>query len=433
MDRNLAMEIISEWHEQELPDLVQRDISFEVPTIKKTIAIIGPRRAGKSFFLYEVISRILDVSREGTLFVNLEDHRLMEPKVEDLDILLKTYYEMFPDQLNSKMYLVLDEVQNVPGWERFVRSVMERFDITVLISGSSSKMLSREIATSMRGRSISFLVLPFSFKEFLKARNLKPSNSSAGKARMLHALKEYLNFGGFPEVVFEDKEMVKRKILRQYVDVMLFRDIVERHGITNIKVLKLLMGQMMVSSANQLSLNKFYGFLKSQGIKVDKNNIYEMKEHLLDAYGFIELKRINGSFREIEQGLPKIYPIDTGYMTDFGMHLDERTGKFMETCVALEMFRRMELDPGSRLNYWREDLEVDFVLSKGGKVVQLIQVCSDIGNEETRTRETKGLLKASNVLHCDDLILINWDISEHEVLDGKTIKIVPLWMWLVEP
>ncbi|MFO8050328.1 MAG: ATP-binding protein [Thermoplasmatota archaeon] len=432
MDSITAEEIISEWHERKIPGLIKREINFELPETGNAVAVIGPRRAGKSFFFYDIIYNRLDVDLEDTLLVNLEDHRFGIPDKKDLDNILTTYYGMYPEKDGKRAYIFFDEVQNVEGWEGYVRSIMDRFNAIVFISGSSSKLLSREIATSMRGRSISYLVMPFSFREFLSIKNIQVSRSPKGRSLMLQRLKEYLRYGGFPDVVLEKEEMIKRKLLRGYVEVMLFRDVVERYEVKHVKVLKLLMKQMMASTANSLSMNKFYGFLKSQGIKIDKNTLYQYKDHLVDAFGFIELKRINGSFRTIEQGKPKIYPIDTGYMTDYGQDLDNNMGRYMETCVAVELRRRIEEEPGQKIHFWRENSEIDFVISDEERVKTLIQVCFDIEDDTTLQREINGLIDGSKDLGCEDLLLLNWDREYEVTVEGKVIRVMPLWSWSIE-
>lgn len=434
MDRPLAEEIISEWRESDISGLVRREMDIEIPTTGKTVAIIGPRRAGKSFFMYDIIFNRIKTDIMNTLFLNLEDHRFGIPEIDDLDTIISIFEgRLEKEGHGGKRYLFLDEVQNVEGWERYVRSIMDRTDLHIFISGSSSKLLSKEIATSMRGRSVSYLVLPFSFREYLNVKKVKLSRSPRSRSLILQHLKDYMKFGGFPEVVLEAGEMTKKKILRNYVEVMLFRDIIERYGVRNIKVLKLLMGQMISSTANSLSLNKFNGFLKSQGIKTDKNSIYEYKDHLLDAFGFIELKRIDGSFRTIEQGNHKIYPIDTGYLTDFGYGIDSNMGRTMETVVAIELFRRIQNEPDKRMNFWRENSEIDFVISDREKVVELIQVSFSIEKDDTLRREVDGLISGSKELGCDELLLLNWDKDYEIHEEGKTIKVRSLWLWLTDP
>jgi predicted AAA+ superfamily ATPase len=433
MDRSLAKELIADWHSSKIPPLVQREIEFFLPKTKKAIAVIGPRRSGKSFFLYQIALNLLDVPKERTLFISLEDHRFGVPKLEDLDLILSLYFEKYPRVLENTFFLFLDEPQLVDGWERFVRSVLDRYDTKVFLTGSSSKLLSKEIATSMRGRSVTYVVLPFSFREYLKVNNIDPIETHSGKAKLRNALRSYLKFGGFPEVVLEENDILKRKLLRQYVETMLFRDIVERYEITNIKVLKLLMEHMIRSSSGFLSLNRFNNFVKSLGMRGDKNLPYDLKEHLIDAYGFIEVKKGFTSLRNGEQTQPKIYPIDTGYMTDYGIDLDDNIGRFMETCVAVELTRRSEASLDFEIRFWKDRHEVDFVLVKGGIAIQLIQVCYDPTEGSTLKREIDGLMDGSKSLGCKDLTILTWDIDKDETIEGKKVKFVPLWKWLIQP
>jgi len=434
MKRAIAEEIVDDWHQSSVPKTILRNKRFTLPKVNKTIAITGPRRAGKTFFMFNIINDHLSVPLSDTLYVNFEDHRIVAPTVETLDILINTYFERYPLKASKTVYLFLDEVQNVPNWERFVRSGMDSKNIRFFVSGSSSKLLSKEIATSLRGRSITSCILPFSFKEVLMVHDIKISSSAKGRSRILSELTTYLEFGGFPEIVLEDDDFVIKEILKQYVDVMLFRDVVDRYRITNVAVLKLLMGQMMASCANLFSVNKFHNFLSSQGFRIDKNSLYEFVDHLVDAYGFIIVRKINRSYRSIEQGLPKIYSIDMGYMMEYGLTLRDNMGRYIENCVAVELFRRLQDNPGTALHFWRDvaGREVDFVLMKGGKPKSLIQACYDIDAAETLEREVVGLLKGSADLRCDDMIILNWnreDVIEH---DGKKIELVPLWKWLLE-
>jgi predicted AAA+ superfamily ATPase len=433
MDRSLAQELINDWHERGAPELVHRAEGIDLPMTKKVISIIGPRRAGKTYLMYDIVSNVLPVPPSDTLFVNLEDHRLQSPTVEALDLLVRLYYEQEPGRHGRTVYLFLDEVQNVFGWEGFVRSMMDRENVQIFVSGSSSKLLSKEIATSLRGRSLTQLVLPFSFGEVLKVRGISRALSSRGKSNILNGLVKYLRYGGFPEVVLEDVDLVREKTLHQYVDVMLFRDIVDRYNVTNVKVLRLLMGQMISSSAALFSVNRFHNFLGSQGLKIDKNAIYEYRDHLVDAFGFIELKKVHGSYRSVEQGLPKIYPIDTGYLTVFGMDAEASMGKYMESCIAVELVRRGSQAPGQSVHYWRDGSgnEVDFVIMKRGRPERLIQSCFDVTDEKTYAREMKGLVKGSTDLKCEELVCINWGVEKEEFIDGLTVRFIPLWKWLL--
>ena len=173
MKKEVAVELIKDFHERDLPLIIERDLEVKLPKIRKAITIIGPRRAGKTYFLFNYMKRLKQVKRTEMLYINLEDDRLLPLELNNLDIFLRTYYEIYPENRKKKVYLFLDEVQNVDGWELFVRRILDTENVQIFITGSSSKLLAKEIATSMRGRAISYDILPFSFHEFLRARKLE--------------------------------------------------------------------------------------------------------------------------------------------------------------------------------------------------------------------------------------------------------------------
>ncbi len=435
MNKDIAVELIKDFIENPLPDLIDRDLEVKPPATKKAITIIGPRRAGKTYFLFNNMIRLKEVGRTEMLYVNLEDDRLLPLHLKDLDQLLKTYYEIYPQNRKKKVYLFLDEVQNVNMWEKFVRRVLDTENIQIYITGSSSKLLAREIATTMRGRAASYLVLPFSFGEFLKAKGMETEKylSSEKRSLVMKYLDEYVRFGGFPEVALDDDENSKVKTLKEYVEVLLMRDIIERHNVKNIKVLRMLFNAIHGSFSKEFSLHKFYNFLKSQGIKVSKNTLYNYFQYYEDAFVVIPVRRFSYSIRDIEQSLPKVYQIDNGYAAQMGMRFSQNVGRLMENTVAVELLRRRSISPLLEFFYWKDSSgkEVDFVIKKGEKVQELVQVCYDIENYNTKMRETSALVKASNKLACKNLRIITWDYEEKEKIRGKKVEYIPLWKWLL--
>lgn len=435
MKKDVAEELIKDFIERPLPELVDRDLEIKPPATKKAISIIGPRRAGKTYFLFNNMIRLEKVKRTEMLYANLEDDRLLPLRLQDLDQLLKTYYEIYPQNRKKKIYLFLDEVQNVRMWEKFVRRVLDTENVQVYITGSSSKLLAKEIATTMRGRVVSHMVLPFSFGEFLKAKGMENERylSSGKRSWIMNYLDEYVRFGGFPEVVLDDDESSKVKTLKEYVDVLLMRDIVERHKVKNIKVLRMLFNAIHGSFSKEFSLHKFYNFLKSQGIKVSKNTLYDYFQHYEDAFAVIPIRRFSYSIRDMQQSLPKVYQIDNGYAAQMGIRFTQNKGRLMENTVAIELFRRRSASPLMEVFYWKDSggKEVDFVIKKGEKIQELVQVCYDIGDYNTKIRETSALVKASDKLACKRLRIITWDNEEKEKIEGNTLEYTPLWKWLL--
>jgi len=425
--RETWAKIIKDFQEFELPALVERDIEVTEPPIKRVISIIGPRRAGKTFLMFQIIKKLLEkkVEKNRILYVNFESDLLVGTELSDLRGLIEIFYEIYPDNKNQKVYLFLDEVQNVPNWEKFVRAVLDGENAQVFISGSSSKLLSKEIATSLRGRTLSYNVYPFSFKEFLKAKNFKMEKylSSSQKAKLLNLLRKYMD-GSYPEVVFFEEG--KEKILTEILDVTIYRDIVERFKVKNIKVLKLLLKSLV--SSTYFSVHKFYNYLKSLGIKVSKNTIYNYVTYFSDSLVLYTLRKYSRSYKETEQTIPKIYFVDNGLLVVNGV---ESLSRLMENAVFLELLRRSSTPNGNLFYFSSNNKEVDFVVKKKGKITQLIQVCYNVEDFNTKERELNALIKASGELKCGDMLVITWDYEGVEKYKNKKIRFLPLWRWVL--
>ena len=247
------------------------------------------------------------------------------------------------------------------------------------------------------------------------------STSQSGK--LVSHLSDFIEYGGFPEVIMEQNSENKARILKEYVEVMLLRDVIERYDIKNTGVLKLLFKGIVSSTSSSFSKNKFYNFLKSTGKSLSKNTIYYYMKNLEDAFVIHSLRRFSYSLKNVEQSLPKVYPIDSGLLRIHGFPFSENQGMTIENVVAIELLRRKSIDPESEIYYWRSNqtYEVDFVLFRGRKVDRIIQVCYDITAYETKEREVKSLMKASNDLHCRNLVIITSDKENSELVNGKEI------------
>jgi len=424
ISRERIATIIKDFHERGVPWLIERDLQIpvEIP-IKRAISIIGPRRAGKTYSMFQIMKKLLEKYEiTQILYLNFELTVLKNLSLEDLDLIKETYFEIYPENKNKKVWFFLDEIQNVENWETWVRTLLEE-DINVFISGSNSKFLSKEIATQLRGRSLTYVVFPFSFQEFLRAKHMEPEkySSSRERAKIMKALREYLNFGGYPEAILYPEE--REKIITEIVETTIYRDIVERYRVKNVKALRMLIASLINSASKTFSVHKFYNFLKSQGIKVSKTTLYEYLEALKDVFFVFPVHRFSHSLRKSEQTLPKVYLVDNGILYTNGIR---DKGKLLENLVLVELKRR-----GKEVYYYSNNYELDFVVAKGKTVEQLIQVCYDISDYETKEREIKSLLKTSELLRCKNLIVITWDYEGEEEFKGKKIKFIPLWKWLL--
>jgi len=403
------------------PELIERELSVPLES-GFVVSIIGPRRAGKTYYLFQLLRKVKDY-----IYLNFEDSRLYGMEHRDLRDIIRTFIEIYGKE---PRHLFLDEVQNMKNWQIVARELHDLRKYRMFLTGSSSKLLSKEIATQLRGRTLSYLLLPFSFREFLRARGLivKKYMSGNESAKIKHYLLEYMEFGGFPDVVLNE---AKTKILKEYADLILFRDFIERHQIKNIELARFLHTFTIQNISRKMSVNAIFNRLKSMDVKVSKNTVYDYLSKLEDTAFFFFLRRYSEKPHLRETYPKKVYLCDTG-LTKI-VRTSEDKGKLMENAVFLELLRRKNLNPLMDVFYWRDyrQREVDFVVKEGEKVKQLIQVTHELTPENER-REIGSLLKASKGLECEDLLVITWDQDGIVERSGKKVKVMQLWRWLMD-
>jgi len=383
-------------------------------------SIIGPRRAGKTYFVYDLIRRA-GLGEEDFVLINFE-----EPlEIRELDEAIVEHHEIYG---REPTYIFLDEVQSFKDWEKHVYSLYERKKYYLFVTGSSSRLLSREIATRLRGRAIPLYVFPFSFKEVLKINGLelKKYYSYYEEAKMRHLLSSCLKRGFFPDVVLGNIDPFD--FFKEYLDLVIYRDIVDRFGIRNRHSLKAFLKSCISSNTSPFSVHKVFNSLKSQGAKVSKKTLYAFQKIVEDInFGFF-LRKFEWSRRKIELSMPKFYLVDNAIYTYFER---EDAGKLLENIVFLELVKR-GFKPNENLFYWR-DLqgdEVDFILKEGNRVSSLIQVTYASDRDEIKEREIKPLIKVSTELECNNLSVVTWSYEEDLRLENKRIRFTPLWKWL---
>jgi predicted AAA+ superfamily ATPase len=381
-----------------VPAFTRRDVRLPgVPG--KAVAVIGMRRTGKTTFLWQVLADRLTqgTDRKGLLYFSFEDERLANMTAADMNLVVEEYYRLYPEWRDQrKAVFFLDEIQEVPGWEAFARRLLDTERVELFLSGSSARLLSREVATSMRGRAMEALVHPFSFREYLRHHQREPRLAGdrlpkATRSALDKDLREYLAIGGFPEaqgVAARDRF----DLLRGYVDTALFRDVVERHAVSHPVALRWLVRHLLGNAAGLFSINKFHGDLRSQGVPVAKDTLHAYLAHLEDAFLIRTISIASDSVRRRMVNPRKVYPIDAGLIPVFDCSGHTNMGHALETCVFLELERR-----GGEISYVRTatDFEVDFLMRYPGGRQELIQVCADLDKPDTRERETRALLDAA--------------------------------------
>ncbi|MCZ2406881.1 MAG: ATP-binding protein [Burkholderiales bacterium] len=380
-----------------LPRLTRRDVWL--PAVAgKAVAVIGMRRAGKTSFLWQLLAErhAAGTPREGLLYFSFEDERLAGLEGADLDLLVQAYYRLHPEWRDRRRAtFFLDEIQVVPGWEGFARRLLDSENVELFLSGSSARLLSREVATSMRGRALEAVVTPFSLREALRHAGREPARpaaelTKAEHSQLEHDLLQYLVVGGFPEAQGLDAR-THAALLRSYVDVVLLRDVLERHNLSQPQVLRWLVQQLLGNAAGSFSINKFHADLRSRGVSVAKDTLHHMLAHLEDAFLLHTVSLASDSIRRQQVNPRKAYPVDTGLMALFDRSGKPNTGHALEAAVLHELLRR-----GASVGYvlTRGGFEVDFLAMLPGGEPWLVQVCHDLTDPGTLAREVRALQEA---------------------------------------
>ena len=376
------------------------------------LAIIGPRRSGKSVFSM-LLSRRLG---ETACYVNFDDERLMGAKASDLDRILQASYELY----GKTNLIILDEIQNVDGWELFANRL--RRTKKVIITGSNSRLLSGELATHLTGRYIDYTLYPFSFKETLGSKPNPYLTEDVAKTR--RRLSEYTQGSGFPEYRLFGPGIV----VRTYGDVI-GKDCIRRHKIRNEATFRELANYLVSNYSKEFTYTKLTRIFDLGNVHTTKNYVTYLRE----AFLITVLERFSPKLKQQILAPKKAYAIDQGLCNFVSFNLTKDTGRLYENIVCTELLRRNPPTNGTRVYYWRDPThEVDFLIKDGRKVKQLIQVCYDPTDQDTKNREEKALIKASKQLRCDDLTIITDNKDDKETINHKKIKYTPLWKWLLQ-
>lgn len=395
--------------------------------VNKIISVSGVRRAGKSYILRQIAKDVSEeLGEKNVLYVNFEEVGFDE----SLDqYFLNKIYHAFLEIVKpeKKPYIILDEIQEVNGWEKFVRSIHEKDEAKIIVTGSSAKLMSEELATLLSGRDVRLEIFPLSFPEFLRFKGKEVKNKLnllKRKTDILRELREYLQLGGYPEVVLEENEVKKIKILKRYYDTIILKDVERRFGLRNPMKLEALARFYISNTASSITYRSV-----SRALDIPIKTVERYSKHLESSCMMFFIKKFSFSVPEQENSPRKIYSIDNGLITSKGFNFSKDHGKYLENFVAVELSRTR-----TDIYYYRSTSgnEVDFIIKKGTRVIEMIQVCFDPTSGTTEEREIKALLLASKELKCNNSLVITWDHEEEKEVKGKNIRFVPLWKWLLD-
>lgn len=422
--KQLLEHLVREWWQRPLPKIIPRRVNLQeyadLP-VNKVVSVIGFRRSGKTYTLLDLAQK---TGQERCVYINFEDERL--PRQTSTLTLIT---DLLGEISGQQSYLLLfDEIQNIPNWSLWARRVNDAGQHKLFISGSSSKLSSAELPTELRGRSLSVYVHPLNFREFLKFKGLSAENMS--KLQLLHMIREYVQYGGFPEIVLTE-EGRRPLLLDEYYQTFVAKDIVERYGLRKSPVLQTLMSLLLNSPF--ITISKLTKSLKSLDINVSKATVMRYLSYLEQSFFLKTLQLHTPSVRNRLKAERKPYVVDSYFISRYASDFSQNLGRRMENTVANQLARLTENDQLLNVYYWKDyqGHEVDFVLRRQEEVTQLVQVCFVSDGEAMPDREIKSLIKAANVLDCRNLLLLTWDKEASIKAAGLTIQCQPLFRWLL--
>ncbi len=419
MNKDILKSIIAD-NQSEVPKykVIERGFVFEE---YGNYVFAGIRRAGKSYLLFQRMQQLLKQGSgwDEILYINFEDERLVGMTSDDLNLLLEVHLELY----GKKPFLFLDEIQNVPGWEKFARRLADTKH-KAYITGSNAKMLSMDIQSTLGGRYIPVDVYPYSFEEYLSANNISETKTSLMstelRSEILRKFNEYFNYGGFPESATFS---AKRNYLTSVYLKIFLGDIVTRHSVDNSFALRIMFKKLAESVKQPLSYNRIANIVSSTGAKVGTNTIINYIEYAKDAWLINPVQNIAGKLVDKETN-PKYYFTDNGILNLF---LLNGNTSLLENLVAVNLLRKYGRTDA--IYFYNNEIEVDFYIPDESLA---IQVCYNLDNNEgTFDREVNALLKLSNVLKTERLLIITRDNDQLININNKTIEVVPAWKWLL--
>lgn len=424
--KELLKTLIRDFHLRDIPALKPRLLDIPLH-LNKVVTLTGVRRSGKSSILLQAIEQLRKtVPREQIVYLNFEDERL-DLATHELDLIVQAYRELYPALDLAQCYFFFDEIQNISRWELFVRRLDDGVSRHLFITGSNSKLLGSEIATALRGRTLRYEVFPLSFGEYLAFQGILPDLHSSQSVALINvAFEQFMLHGGFPEVVLLDDDNIRRKLLTEYFDVMIYRDLIERYQERNVQALKFFLRRCIEGVTSPLSINKIHNELKSAGFRVSKDTLHQYLEQANAIYLLQLAYKYDPSLVRRELGDKKAYIVDNGLINAFSWRAGQDKGKLLENLMAMELRKQ-----GLELMFVKGAQESDFVVQQPTGELLPMQVCYELGDPSTRAREVAGLLAACRFCGVQQGVIVTRDEDAQWQEDGVMIRVVAAWRYLL--
>lgn len=429
--RNIFQSIIA-LHQEEIP-LSLHERSLQLPLNKQRIVTVtGVRRCGKSSLLHLTINRLLasGVDKEQILYIGFDDERLANMDVSDFDEILQAYRLMYPDRPLSSVYMFFDEIQIVKGWELFVLRVYKSYCKNVYVTGSTAQMLSGEMNSALRGWPDEYTEYPLSFKEFIAFKGVKANRyTEEGAALMANMFKSYLLTGGFPQAVLANVETERVKLLQAYFNTMLFRNMIEHYNISaSPSVVRYFLKRVFNNITKPSSVNNIYNDLKSQGLKLSKDSLYQWLDYACNIFLLHKVPKYSKSIIKQSTSLSKYYVVDFALAKSVLLPQSEEKGKALENAVYMHLARH--LNENEQIYYFNEGAECDFVIANDEGVKELIQVCWEL-DEFNTPRECEGLCAASAATGCKKASIVTCNQAQSIHYGDLQINVVASWDFML--
>jgi len=424
--KNVLKNIIVNFQTTKLKASLERNVQMPLDS-GIIISVIGVRRSGKTYLLYETIKRILEsgIPKKKILYINFEDERLTLAH-DQLDLILQAYQELYPRLDLTECYFFFDEIQNIGGWEKFIRRIFDTVSKNIFITGSNSRLLSTEIATELRGRTISYTLYPLSFEEYLRFSKADTGYyGTSQRISILNHFNTFLVYGGFPELINLDKTL-KIKKLQDYFNSIIYKDLIERYNISNPAVLKFFIKKILSQVTKPVSINKIYNDLKSLGYRISNNLLYEYSDYIQTSYTSIFINKFEYSEIKQAKSEKKAYAIDNGILSAVDYSFSENHGKLLENLTALEI-----LKSGKDLMYFKDNSECDFII-RDKKSFFPVQVSYSIQDPDTKQREIKGILSACEYIKAKKGTIVTYEEEDTFNTNKIGIDVIPAFKFILE-
>ena len=417
--------------QSEIPlDVIDRDTKLPLAR-KKIITVPGVRRCGKSTMMEIAINELVagGVPSKNILWLGFDDERLKSMDASQLDEVVVAYMEMYPDVAFKDVHIFLDEIQLIKDWEYFVLRLYKSYCKNIYVCGSNATMLSKELSSALRGYPLEYETFPLSFNEYCRFIGVRTdSYLEQDIARLRNAFLEYNGVSSFPEIVLTHTRSEQIKLLHGYFDTMILKDMVEHYKISNIGMVRYFVKRIMSNLTKPTSINAIYKDIKSQGLKVTKDDLYLWADYACDIFLFIRIPKYERSLSKEQKSLDKYYCIDNGLRSAVIMPQSNDNGKNLENSVFMHLYRNRM--PSDKISYYQGNSECDFVIQREESVVELIQVTWDMSDAETKEREIRGIIEASSATGCDNMKIITIDYEDVIYIENKKIDVIPAWTWM---